>query len=210
MALSDAQKLEIQAHKTYLSGVIKDSQSEYSKQLLSLSAGVLALSVAFLKNLVSIALAIWLPLLYAAWALLLLTIFITLIAIKISIKAHQIYKDDLDKILTGRTDTVGETWRDRLMPCFSWISSSSFAIGILLLVIFSVINIQKEKTMPNQTFADPQTGTHTGIGRDRTVDHVEVQRIKVPTVTPPAETPSVMPAVTPSEPAPQTEPAKKK
>jgi hypothetical protein len=214
MALSDAQKLEIQAHKTYLSGVIKDSQSEYSKQLLSLSSGVLALSVAFLKNLVSIALAIWLPLLYAAWALLLLTIFVTLIAIKISIKAHQIYKDDLDKMLAGRTDTVGETWRDRLMPCFSWISSSCFAFGILLLVVFSVINIQKEKTMPNQTYADPQTNTHTrthtGIGRDRTLDHVEVQRINVPTVTPPAQTPAVTPTVTPAEPAPSCEPATKK
>lgn len=64
--------------------------------------------------------------------------------------------------------------------------------------------------MPNQTYADPQTNTqtstHTGIGRDRTLDHVEVQRINVPTVTPPAETPAVIP----SEPAPQTEPAKKK
>ena len=210
MVLSDAEKLEIQTHKTYLSGVIKDSQSEYSKQLLSLSSGVLALSVAFLKNLVSIALAIWLPLLYVAWALLLLTIFITLLAIKISIKAHQIYKDDLDKMLAGGTDTVGETWRDRLMPRISWISTSSFATGILLLVVFSVINIQKEKTMPNQTYGDPQTntltGTHTGTGHDHPLDHVEVQRIPVRTVTPPAETP----VTTPSQPAPPSKPATEK
>src|SRR6185437_4111109 len=116
MGLTDAQRLQVQTHISYLSGVIKDSQSEYSKQLLSLSSAVLALSVAFLKNLVSVQSAIWFPLLYAAWALFLVTIFITLLAIKISIKAHQIYKDDLEKTLEGKTNQVGETWRDRLMP----------------------------------------------------------------------------------------------
>lgn len=205
MEFSDAQRLEIQAHKTYLSGVIKDSQSEYSKQLLSLSSAVLALSVAFLKNLVSIPSAIWFPLLYAAWALFLVTIFVTLVAIKISIKAHQIYKEDLDKVLVGRKDTVGETWRDKLMPKFSWISTFSFASGILLLVVFSVVNIQKEKTMSNQTYDNPTTNTHTGIGRENPTDHVEVQRITPPTVTPPAEAP----AAAPSQPAPPSKPATK-
>jgi hypothetical protein len=203
MGLTDTQRLEIQAHKTYLSGVIKDSQSEYSKQLLSLSSAILALSVAFLKNLVSIQSAIWLPLLYVSWALFLATIFITLVAIKISIKAHQIYKDDLDKILDGKINTVGETWRDRLMPKVSWLSTTCFAIGILSLVVFSVVNIQKEKIMSDQTYANPtyinpNKETHTGIKHDLPIDHVEVQRIKVP---PPAAPPPAVPAITTPPPA---------
>lgn len=210
MALTDAQRLEIKTHRIYLFGVIKDSQSEYSKQLLSLSSAVLALSVAFLKNLVSIQAAVLLPLLYISWALFLATIFITLIAIKISIRAHQIYKDDLDKMLAGSTDLVGETWRDRLMPKISWFSTSSFAIGILLLVVFSVVNIQKEKTMPDQAYSNPTTINSNkdkntgGIGHDLPQDHAEVERLPdylpatTTTITP---TPATQPAVTPSQPA---------
>lgn len=205
MALTDAQRLEIKTHKTYLAGVIKDSQAEYSKQLLSLSSAVLALSVAFLKNLVSIQAAVLLPLLYVSWALFLATIFVTLIAIKISIRAHQIYKEDLDKMLAGQTNLVGETWRDRLMPKLSWLSTSSFAIGILLLVVFSVVNIQKEKTMPDQTYSNPtyihpDKDKHTGgIGHDLPQDHVEVERLKgYPPAAP--TTPATEPATTPSQP----------
>lgn len=202
MALTDEQRVQIQSHLSYLLGVIKDSQSEYSKQLLSLSSAVLALSVAFLKNLVSIQSAILFPLLYVAWACFLVTIFVTLIAIKISIKAHQIYKEDLEKDLVGQSGKVGETWRDKLMPKISWISTSSFAIGILLLVIFSFLNVQKERTMSDQTYAKPTTDTHTGIGHDKVFDHVEVQRIKIPPASPPAEAPAAAPpAPAPSKPA---------
>jgi hypothetical protein len=179
---------EIKSHKVYLGSVIKDSQAEYSKQLLSLSSAILAVSVAFLKNLVTVKSAVLFPLLFTAWGLFAGTIFLTLLAIKISIKAHQIYKDDLEKELAGKTDLKGETWRDRLMPKFSWMTTVCFAGGVVCMVVFAVINVQKERTMPDQTYSTPTK--HSGMPSSHPQDHVEVQRIspvKEPAPPPPAE-----------------------
>src|SRR5438445_4245242 len=90
---------DIKAHRVYLTTVIKESEAEYSKQLLSLSSAILAVSVAFLKNLVAVKSAVWFPLLYTAWGFLSVTICLTLMAIKFSIRAHELYMEFIEKKL---------------------------------------------------------------------------------------------------------------
>lgn len=183
---------DIKAHKMYLGTVIKDSQTEYSKQLLSLSSAILALSVAFLKNLVTVKTAILFPLLYTAWGLFASTIFLTLIAIKISIKAHKLYKDDIDKELAGARDLTGETWRDRALPMFNWLTTLCFFSGVLCLVIFAVTNVHKERAMPEQAYSTLKDNSG-GLKEPPPHNWVEVQRIKPgkpdPPPPPPAEKP---------------------
>jgi hypothetical protein len=184
---------EIKAHKTYLGTVIKESQTEYSKQLLSLSSAILALSFAFLKNLVTVKTAIWFCLLYTAWGLFAATIFFTLVAIRISIKAHKIYKDDIEEELAGGTDLKGETWRDKILPALSWLTTLCFIGGVACLVVFAVTNIQRERAMSDETYATPTLPS--GITPDTQRDWIEVQRIKPikqpppPPPPPPAENP---------------------
>jgi hypothetical protein len=196
MSITEDQLDERRKHRTYTSGVIKESQSEYSKQLLSLSAAVLALSVAFLKSVVSIKSAIYFGLLYMSWSLLLTAVLITLIAIKVSIKAHQLYLVDLDHEIADMHQLVkGETWRDAWMPRFPWIASLSFSLGVLGLVVFSIINIQRERRMTDENqkvilreVQLPNSDWH------KIQDHVEVQRLPPITQPAPAEKPLTTPA----------------
>jgi hypothetical protein len=187
---------EIKAHKTYLGTVIKESQTEYSKQLLSLSSAILALSFAFLKNLVTVKTAIWFCLLYTAWGLFAATIFFTLAAIRISIKAHKIYQDDIEKELAGQTDLRGKTWRDQGIPVLSWLTTLCFVGGVACLVVFAVTNVQRERAMSDQTYATPTLPS--GITKDDQKDWVEVQRIK-PVKTPPPPPPAQPPAEKPPQ-----------
>ena len=177
---------EIKAHKTYLGTVIKESQTEYSKQLLSLSSAILALSFAFLKNLVTVKTAIWFCLLYTAWGLFAATIFFTLAAIRISIKAHKIYTDDIEEELAGGTNLKGTTWRDKVLPALSWLTTLCFIAGVACLVVFAVTNVQRERAMSDETYATPTLPA--GITPDTQRDWIEVQRIK-PVKTPPPPPP---------------------
>jgi hypothetical protein len=190
MALDEEQIDELRKHKNYISSVIKDSQQEYSKQILSLASAVLALSVAFLKSVVIIESASLLSLLYAAWGLLLAAIFITLLAIKISIKAHQLYLEDLGKEIEGKEDEVtGLTWRDWWMPKSTWLATVSFLGGVSILVLFSIVNIQRERSMHYDKNKGSLTETgSSALGRQTIHDHVEVQRIKPAQTKPPADT----------------------
>ena len=140
--------VDIKAHLPYLGTVIKESQTEYSKQLLALSSAILAVSVAFLKNLVTVKSAVLFPLLYTAWGLFGATIFITLVSIKISIKAHKIYKEDIENQLAHPDQNVEErrTSRDWMIPALSWLTSLCFAGAIVCLVIFAIANVHKERT----------------------------------------------------------------
>lgn len=187
---------DIKAHKIYLGTVIKESQTEYSKQLLSLSSAILAVSVAFLKNLVTVKSAIWFCLLYTAWGLFAATIFLTLVSIKISIKAHKIYRDDIETELAGGTNTKGETWRDKVIPLFSWLTTLCFIGGVACLVVFSVTNVQRERAMSDHTYDTPTLPA--GIRPEDVQNWIEVQRIKPvkqppPPPPPPAEPPAEKP-----------------
>jgi hypothetical protein len=183
---------DIKAHKVYLGTVIKDSQAEYSKQLLALSSAILAVSVAFLKNLVTVKSAVLFPLLYTAWGLFAATIFLTLVSIKISIKAHKLYKEDIERELAGGDAGKG-TWRDWMIPALSWVTSLCFAGGVACLVVFAIKNVQKERAMSEQTYSTPTQPS--GIKPDQQKDWVEVQRIPPvkeppPPPPPPAEKPA--------------------
>jgi len=56
--------------------------------LLTLSSSALGLSLAFIKDIVPLARALWLPLLYASWVLFVLCIVATLASFQVSIAAQ--------------------------------------------------------------------------------------------------------------------------
>jgi hypothetical protein len=148
--LSDTEKYKAQllALEPHVLTVLKESQTEYSKQLLSLSSAIMALSVAFLKNLVTVKSAIWFPLLYTAWGLFAGTIFFTLVSIRVSLCAHMLLFADIQKAKEDK-QAVGETWRDPLIKALGVLTTLCFVGGIGCLLVFVISNVHKERAMPD-------------------------------------------------------------
>jgi len=196
MAISDERKVMMRTHIGFLSTVIKEMQAEFGKQILSLSSGVLALSVAFIKNVVNVATAQWIWLIYGSWVCLMMAIALTLAAMRMSASGNKTYKAALEDMLAkdAEVDTPAspaEIW----MPRFVMVAGLSFALGFVGIVCFSIANLHKDRVMSNNSgsttathdFGKPAT-THVG-------DSVEVQRL------PPAPAPSPAPAAPkPAEP----------
>ncbi len=140
--------------------VLNKDQAEYDKQLLALSAGFLAVSLAFIKDVV--------PLKYAAhiWAfdwslgLLFLCICFVLGTFQYGIHAHlelaDYWKgmgescDEVDETKRGETRNKLEVRRIALerrhnsIKWLNWIAGCLFVSGILLLVFFVVTNVDGE------------------------------------------------------------------
>jgi hypothetical protein len=152
VALSDEEKYKAQliALEPHVLTVLKESQTEYSKQLLALSSAIMALSVAFLKNLVTVKSAMWFPLLYTAWGLFAGTIFLTLLSIRVSLGAHMLLWTDIQNAKENK-NIVGETWRDKFIKCLSLLTTLCFVGGIGCLLTFVMVNVHKERAMPDPT-----------------------------------------------------------
>jgi len=195
MPINDARKLEIKSHTVFLSTVIKETQAEFGKQILSLSSGVLALSAAFIKNVVNVSTAKWILLIYSSWVFLLAAVLLTLAAMRMSSHAHKTYKSDLEKMIKDDREYDPPTGRaERWMPHFVRLATACFALGFISLVCFSIVNLHKDRAMSNNS----SVVTHGFTKPDGTQvrDTVEVQRLPNPAPQPapaapppPAETP---------------------
>lgn len=180
-------------HVKYLSGIIKESQAEYSRQLLSLSSAALGLSAAFYKNLSSPGTATWFPMLYTAWMLFIATIVSTLIAIQLSIKAHKDYRSELREWIANPSYVVASgSHIDELMPKLVWFSTVAFLVGVMSIFMFTAYNIQRERTMSKLVDPCDSPKPATDVDSIPVGDHVEVDRIPTPH-TRPAEPPKTPP-----------------
>jgi hypothetical protein len=138
---------------------LNKDQAEYDKQLLTLSAGFLALSLAFIKDVVPLKDAICLWTLYSAWGLLLSCICFVLASFQYSIEGHfgvarywelrgharmaeaerrQEIDQNIDQLWTQLDARA--TWGRR------WNKASGvlFAIGVLFLVGFVILNVHRQ------------------------------------------------------------------
>jgi hypothetical protein len=153
---------------------LNKDQAEYDKQLLALSAGFLALSLAFIKDVVPLKDAVFLWTLYSAWGFLLSCICFVLASFQYSIEGHfgvarywelrgnarlseaekrQEIDQNIDQLWTqlDARATWGRHWNKA--------SGVLFAIGVLFLVGFVILNVHRQAhpiPKPNQpTRSDP-------------------------------------------------------
>jgi hypothetical protein len=123
---------------------IGDDQSEYDKQLLTLSSGFLAVSLAFIKDVVPLKDAEFLFLLYSSFVLLALCIILVLFSYQFSISGQLKAHDYWEKRKTG----IDEAFPYLHAVCVMWLNRISgvfFGIGVLLVVFFVVLNISEAK-----------------------------------------------------------------
>jgi hypothetical protein len=133
------------------------SNSEaYDKAILTLSSGFLALSLSFIKEILPAGSIAWTGLLYASWVLLASAIVSTVTSFRVSNaaierqleQAHRYYKEKDESAFTKSKLSRSVDWLNN-------ISGGLFIFGVVLTVIFVILNFSEEKSMSNKSGSGP-------------------------------------------------------
>jgi hypothetical protein len=170
------------AFKTILS-----DQAEYDKQLLTLSAGFLAVSLAFIKDVVPLKDAQHLWFLYAAFGLLGACIVLVLASYQFSIWGNNKAKEYWERRCDGDRNAKFPNLHAKLVQAVNIGSGVLFLLGISFLVTFVIWNLNSEARMSmaqdGALMKTPPQGNQIERGA----------QIKVPPPPPPARLPSPPP-----------------
>lgn len=146
-------------HTSARSGLLdrQFSNSEaYDKAILTLSSGFLALSLSFIKEILPDGSISWTGLLYTSWVSLALAIISTVISFRVSNaaiegqlgQAHRYYKEKDEGALT----------KSKLSRSVDWLNNVSgglFIFGVVLTVVFVILNFSEKKSMSNKSGSGP-------------------------------------------------------
>lgn len=146
---------------------IAKNQEEYDKQLLTLSTGLLAVLVAFLKDVVHLDSAIDRPLLDFGLSGLGLTVLLVIASFQISIQAHE----DLRKYYKSRYEN-GEV-RD-FESCWAsavrytnFAAGSAFIAGVALAIGFIIVNLNHQSQGERRDGSYAYSGRSSSEGTER-------------------------------------------
>ena len=158
---------------------INRDQGEYDRQLLTLSSGFLAVSLAFIKDVVPLKDAEFLPILYTAFILLGCCIMLVLFSYQFSISGHLKAKEYWDNRLAGNESAAFPLRHAKFVRWVNWIPGILFGLGVSLLVIFVILNLHHEaKTMTeNRVFITSEGAymkTPVGVGTEDRGSHIKV------------------------------------
>jgi hypothetical protein len=136
---------QIEEFKEHRERVWEDRQASadaFDKALLTFSSGTLALSLAFIKDLIPLAKAVNVTVLFASWAFFLLCIVITILSFRFSIAAMDRQLIFLEKYyLEGNKDFLNprNSWSKAVNAC-AITGAVFFFAGLLSTVIFVYSN----------------------------------------------------------------------
>jgi hypothetical protein len=225
-ALGEAETEDQQRERLHTSarGELLDRQfsnsEAYDKAILTLSSGFLALSLSFIKEIFPAGSITCRGLLYASWALLALAIISTVISFRVSNaaiegqlgQAHRYYKERDESAFT----------KSKLSRSVDWLNNVSgglFIFGVVLTVVFVILNFSEEKSMSNKSGGGPtriDEGHSVPTMQKVVVEPLEkgqsvpqMQQVTKPQA--PAAKPEASPAATPATQSPGlSQPAAKK
>jgi hypothetical protein len=168
MTVSDLKK-----YKDNLYTSLSRDLSEFEKNFLLISGGILAFSITFIKEIVKIDEASCLILLYISWGFIILSIGLMMFAfLKSSIASdelwsivddfiisNQLYKDD-DILNDNQVNIIKHDvnvvfYRNKKkLKIFRFISVASFIVGITFLAIYVSVNLSNENKNKSKNKAD--------------------------------------------------------
>jgi len=141
---------------------IKSGTETFDRNLLAFSSGALGLSLAFIKDIVPLGKAVWIPCLYISWILFALCIMVTMASFQVSIRAlngslpfAKAYYFDGD---TNAFDKHLKTFWCRAVDWCTWIASILFVTGLVCTIVFVVVNVEGAKRMSNEESQKVVTG----------------------------------------------------
>ncbi|WP_263365558.1 hypothetical protein [Edaphobacter bradus] len=173
---------------------INKDQAEYDKQLLTLSSGFLAVSLAFIKDLVPLKDAVCIALLYAAYSLLVVCIMLVLASYQYGIKGQYKAKDFWEEKKKCPEKSL-EDFPFKYATRIRWlniITGLVFFVGVSTLALFVILNIHYMRSNVTTEHALANEAAHMkaptpGSNEDRG------SHIKIP-ARPPATQPSPNPS----------------
>lgn len=118
---------------------IQSSTDSFDQSLLTLSTGALALSIAFIKDIVPLNSAVWMDLLYASWCLFIICVLATLISFQLSIAALQEHLRFLPKFYFEQATEEKNRYRAWL-TVMTYISGGAFILGLFCIMLFGIKN----------------------------------------------------------------------
>lgn len=180
-----------------LFGRITSDQSEYDKQLLTLSAAFLGVGLAFIKDVAPLNTAICLDVLYTAFGLLVFCIFAVLFSYQFSIAGQFKAKKYWEAQMHGNNDVKFPYRTASIVRCINIGTGVLFAVGVALLALFVILNMNKGAQMQRN---------HTTQAILLSGDKFEKGQ---PIKTPPPQSPQNSPSPSQSPNPPANAPAKK-
>lgn len=150
----DGNRRAEELHDEYKRKTLADIKSEveyFDHNLLAFSSGALGLSLAFIKDVVPLARAIWLPCLFASWIAFVFCILIVLTSLQISIRALEKALGDSEEFyLAGNQEAhnrfMKSFWYKAIDGC-TLAASLCFLTGLLCTMSFAGRNIVEAKRM---------------------------------------------------------------
>jgi hypothetical protein len=118
----------------------REQSKNFDKYILTLAAGTFGLSLLFIKQIVPNPQADTLPLLFGAWGAFCISIILTLISFLISMEAQASQIQILESTFYGASQNQTNTYASATKG-LNWVSAAFFMVGVILLVIFSILNL---------------------------------------------------------------------
>jgi DNA-binding transcriptional MerR regulator len=122
---------------------IQSSTDDFDKNLLAVSSAAFGLSLGFIKDIVHLPAAVWLPVLYVSWGCLAACVVTTIFSFRLSVAAlkkhleylYEYYVNEKAEYLTKKSTA------ERLLAWFTWVAASCFLAGIACTLIFCIKNL---------------------------------------------------------------------
>lgn len=126
---------------------INKNQEDYDKQLLTLASGFLAVVIAFVKDVVPLKSAVHVGLFYGTASLLVLCVLCVLFSYQLSIAGHYRAKSFWENKKPGDDNSKFPYRIAERVRLVNIISGVLFFAATILLVLFIILNVVKERNM---------------------------------------------------------------
>ena len=137
-ASSDKEE-KLESYKKELTDILHKSQDTFEKQLSYISAGSLALSIGFVKDIVKdITLADYRPLLMLGWVLLVITLLANLSS---HLYAVGLLGKSISEISGPTYDSKKSDNRFKVITIVNWGCIATLTLGILFIALFVYFNL---------------------------------------------------------------------
>jgi len=140
---------------------IVKNQEEYDKQLLTLSAGYLVLSMSFIKDIVHLDQSVSRGLLYASFILLAACTILVLLSYQISNQGQYAAKEYWEDQKGKDRKMAFPYGYAQLIRVMNWGTGILFCAGIVSSVAFVIVNLHHQAAMANQVLINATSGPKT-------------------------------------------------
>lgn len=120
-------------HENHLREALLSSSNQFDSAILTISSGMLALSLGFIKEVVPIKGSVWLDVLLASWCLLGAAVLSTVVSFLFSQKAIRTCLENSDGSDGG--------W-SKATTVLNVLSAGTFVLGVFLTVVFVIKNLK--------------------------------------------------------------------